>query len=153
LKIRRKIVDRFGFSADQCADAVVRLAQLPHLTHLELPELQDCELLAFTSAAAAAGPLKLQHLDVCGPLSVFALMQLQSVPGLQQLVVHVSNSEDVRGTFTVEAVRAWLVGLAMVPKVCLVVSSAEQRCAFDAARQWATQHKLPLPAVLKVSVV
>ena len=152
LKIRHKAFDRCVARADSCANAVRLLAQLPHLTHLELPELKDCELLAFTSAAATVGPLKLRHLHVCGPLSVFALMQLQSVRGLKELVVHVSDTADVRGTFSVEAVRAWLVGLAMVPKVSLLLSLAEQRGVFDTARQWATQHKLPLPAILRMSV-
>ena len=150
LTICRKAFERA--SAGCCTSVFRRLAMLKHLTHLELPQLKDCELLAFTSAAAGVGPLKLQHLDVCGLLSVSALMQLQSFPGLEDLVVHVSNSELVSGTFTVEAVRAWLVGIAMVPKVCLVVSTAEQRGVFDAARQMATQHKLPLPEILTVSV-
>jgi hypothetical protein len=80
-----------------------------------------------------------------GLLTIHALMQLHFVLGLKELHVHVS---DV--TFAVEAVRMWLIGLAAVPKVYLVLYSAEQQGVFDAARQWAVEMELPLPAVLKV---
>ena len=78
-------------------------------------------------------------------------MQLQSLHGLQELHVHVSTKKSVMDTFTVEAVRMWLVGLAVVPRVYLVLHSAEQQSVVDAARRWAAEMELPLPAVLKVS--
>jgi hypothetical protein len=122
------------------------LAHLQHLTHLQLAPPGDAELVAFTSAAATVSTPQLQCLHVRGQLTIHALMQLHCVRGLKE--VHVQLS-DV--TFTVEAIRMWLVGLAVVPKVCLVLQSAEQQGVFDAAKQWAAEMELPLPAVLKVS--
>jgi hypothetical protein len=46
----------------------------------------------------------------------------------------------------------WLVGLALVPKVCLVLPSAQKQGVIDVARRWAAQLEMPLPAVLKVSI-
>ena len=127
------------------------LAHLQHLTHLELLPPGDAELVAFTSAASAVSTPQLHCLHVRGQLTIHALMQLHCVRRLKELCVHVSNSEVAWGTFSVEAVRMWLVGLAVVPKVCLVLQSAEQQGVFDAAKQWAAEMELPLPAVLKVS--
>jgi hypothetical protein len=59
--------------------ALRSLARLPHLTHLELAPEDDTELLAFTSAAAAVSNPQLRCLHVRGNLTLFALMQLQSV--------------------------------------------------------------------------
>jgi hypothetical protein len=133
--------------------AFASLAQLQHLTHLDLAPSSDAELVAFTTAAAAVSSPQLLYLHVRGELTLFALMQLQSVRGLKELHVHVGDSQGVRDTFTQEAVRMWLVGLAVVPKVFLVLRSAEQQGVFYAASQWAAQLGLPLPAVLKISMV
>lgn len=140
-----------GDDATDSRAAFRSLARLQHLTHLELLAPGDAELLAFTTAAAALRTPQLRCLHVRGDVTVHALMQLQSVRGLEEVCVHVSDSVAAGGTFTVDAVRVWLVGLAAVPKVCLVVRSAEQQGVFDAARQWAAEMELPLPAVLKVS--
>jgi hypothetical protein len=129
------------------------LAHLQQLTHLDLAPTSDAELVAFTSAAAAVSTSQLLCLHVygSGATSMHALMQLSSVRGMQQLRVHVIDIESVRGTFTVEAVRMWLIGLAAVPKVCLVVGSVELHGVVDAARQWAAERNMPLPEVLQVS--
>ena len=138
-----------GVNPIERRSALRSLAHLQHLTHLELAPPGDAELVAFTSAAAALGSHRLRCLHVFGAPSVHALMQ--SLHGLQELHVHVSAKKSVMDTFTVEAVRMWLVGLAVVPRVYLVLHSAEQQSVVDAARQWATEMELPLPAVLKVS--
>jgi hypothetical protein len=139
-------------SAERLA-AFASLAHLQHATHLDLAPACDAELVAFTSAAAAVSTPHLRRLHVRGPLTLFALMQLPSVRGLRELLVHVTSRQDKSDTFTLEAVRLWLVGLAVVPKVYLLLRSAEQRGVFDAAIRWAVEIGLPLPAVLKVSVV
>jgi hypothetical protein len=142
---------REGDDATDSRAAFRSLARLQHLTHLELSSPGDAELLAFKTAAAAVSTPRLRCLHVRGDVTVYALMQLQSVRSLEEVCVHVSDSESAGSTFTVEAVRVWLVGLAAVPKVYLVVTSAEVQIVVNAARQWATEMELPLPAVLKVS--
>jgi hypothetical protein len=128
------------------------MARMKHLTHLDLAPENDTELLAFTSAAAAVRNPQLRCLHVWGKVTLFALMQLQSVRGLTELLVRVSDSQAVRESFILEPVRMWLVGLALVPKVCLELPSADQHSVIDVARRWAAQLEMPLPAVLKVSL-
>lgn len=130
--------------------AMKTLAHLQHLTHLELSLRDDAQLMAFTSEAAAVGFTKLHSLSVRGPVSVFALMQLPRVA--KELCLSVHGGYSTSTTFTVEVVRAWLVSLAVVPNVSLVLCTEEQHIVVEAARQWAARLKLPLPAVLKVSV-
>jgi hypothetical protein len=132
-----------------CMSAMKSIAQLQHLTHLELAPADDAQLMAFTGVRAGLGALKLRYLLVRGPLSLFALVQLQSVHGLGELCVHVTEPQS---SFTLEGVRVWLVSLAGVPKVSLVLCSEEQRSVVEAAKQWVAQLELPLPAVLKVTV-
>lgn len=62
------------------------LAQLQHLTHLELAPGNDACLVSFATAAAAVRTPKLRCLHVRGPVTCHALMQLQSVCGLQELL-------------------------------------------------------------------
>jgi hypothetical protein len=128
------------------------MARLQHLTHLDLAPENDTELVAFTSAAAAVSKPQLRCLHVRGKVTLLALMQLQRLCGLEELVVCVNASQAVRDSFTLEPVRMWLVGMALVPKVCVVLPSAEQQGVFDVARRWAAQLEMPLPAVLKIYV-
>jgi hypothetical protein len=138
---------------DGGVSAVRSLAHLQCLTHLELSVANDAQLVAFMNEATAVGTPQLRFLHVQGNCSLFALMQLQSVcHGLKELNVTFSFHPMARDSFSVEAVRAWLVSLAAVPKVSLVLCLEQQHNVVDAARQWAGQHKLPLPAVLKVTV-
>jgi hypothetical protein len=127
------------------------LAHLQHLTHLELAPLNDDELVAFTSAAAAVITPRLSCLQVQGELTLHALMQLQSVCVLRELHAHVSGKVSVWPTFTVGAVCMWLVGLVLVPKVYLVVRMPALPEVVEATRRWASEGNMPLPAVLKVS--
>lgn len=120
------------------------------MTHLELQELTDLELVAFTSAAAANSSLRLRNLLVGGTLNLHALMQLLTLRTLQELTVHLIPSAD--SSFVTQDVGFWLVGLAVVPRLSVVVPSEWQRRVMEAARQWAVQHGLPLPAVLQVSL-
>jgi hypothetical protein len=116
---------------------------------LELSFEDDAQLMAFTSEAAAVGAPQLRYLHVQGKCSLSALMQLQGLCcGMQELFVIMAKD-----SFSVEAVRSWLVSLAVVPKVSLVLRLEEQRTVVDAARKRVSLHKLPLPAVLKVTVV
>lgn len=88
--------------------------------------------MAFTSEAAAAGTPRLRYLRLQGDVSMFALMQLPSVRGVGELVVDFKASLAIRDTFSADAVRAWLVGLAVVPKVSLLLHSEEQQvCALQ----------------------
>jgi hypothetical protein len=145
-------IDYETSSDDASGVSVFRsLAQLQHLTHLELAPGNDACLVAFATAAAAVHAPKLRCLHVHGPLTFYALMQLQSVRGLQTLTVHMSAENVVRDGFTVEAVRMFLVSSAAVPKVCLVLCALEQLGVVEAAKQWAGQMELPLPAVVQVS--
>jgi hypothetical protein len=132
-----------------CVLAMKSLAKLQQLTHLELSPGNDARLMAFTGVRAALGAMKLRYLFVRGPLSLFALGTLQGVHGLDELCVRVTEPHL---SFTVEGVRAWLVSLAVVPKVSLVLCSEEQHSLVEDARQWATQLELPLPALLTVTV-
>jgi hypothetical protein len=113
-------------SAGQCS-AFRSLAHLQHLTHLELALPGDAALVAFTSAVAAVSIPRLRCLHVRGELIVPGLMQLQSVRGLTELVVYVGEMDHVEDSFSSrKLVSMWLVGLAVVPKVSMVVRSAEQ---------------------------
>jgi hypothetical protein len=145
--------DTYGGDVGERLSAFRSFTRLQHLTHLDLAPEGDAELVAFTSAAAAVSNPQLWCLQIPAGLTFFALMQLQSVHVLNELVVHIGGSQDVRDTFTLEAVRMWLVGLAVVPKLCLVVHSQTQRGGIDAATRWAAQLELPLPTILKVSGV
>jgi hypothetical protein len=137
-----------------CVSAMRSLAHLQHLTHLELSMANDAELLAFTSEAAAVGTLpQLRYLRVQGTCSMFALLQLQSMRGVVELVVDVQDSSAIHYSFSADAVRAWLVGLAVVPNVSLLLHAEKQQILVEAARQWATALGLPLPACLRVSHV
>jgi hypothetical protein len=129
--------------------AMKSLANLQHLTRLELAPRTDAELTGFLSAAAAASALRLRYLSIRGPHSVFGLMQLLTLRGLQEVSVHVTSS---RVDFPVEGVNALLVGLATVPKVSLRLCSEGQRARAMAVRGWA-RTELPLPAVLHISMV
>jgi hypothetical protein len=137
-------------SATARMSAIKSLAHLPHLTHLELLTAHDAELMAFTSEAAAVGALQLRCLHVHGPMSVFALLQLSSVHGLNEL--HVKLSDLDCESFIEGSVRSWLVSLAVIPKVSLVLFTQQQRSVVEASREWAAQWELPLPALLKISV-
>lgn len=59
---------------DDCVSALQSLANLQHLTHLQLNLHEDINLMAFTSAAASASNLQMRYLSVCGALSVSGLM-------------------------------------------------------------------------------
>lgn len=136
-----------------CTSAMKSLAHLQHLTHLELSPINEAQLLAFTGEAATVSTLNLRYLHVQGPLTVFALMQLQSVRGLQELSLRCEGGlKVVRDCFTEAAVRAWLVGLAVVPKVSIVLCSEKQHRVVEAVRQQVVQWDLHLPALLKVTV-
>ena len=133
-----------------CISAMQNLANLQHLTHLELAPRKDADLMAFVGAAAAASTLQLRYLSIRGPHSVFGLMQVPSVRGVQELTVHLTSSKV---EFVFKGVSTWLVGLAVVPKVSLLLCSQEQLDVVDDARRWAVRIGLPLPAVFNVSVV
>jgi hypothetical protein len=135
-------------SVSACMLAIKSLAHLQHLTYLELSTIHDAELMAFTSEAAAIGALQLRCLHVHGPVSVFSLLQLSNVHGLNELHVRLGYCDG----FIEGCVRSWLVSLAVVPKVFLVLCTDQQRSVVEAARHWAAQLELPLPAVLKVVV-
>jgi hypothetical protein len=133
-----------------CISAMQNLANLQHLTHLELAPRKDAELMAFVGAAAAASTLQLRYLSIRGPHSVFGLMQVPSVRGVQELTVHLTSSKV---EFVFKGVSTWLVGLVVVPKVSLLLCSQEQLDVVDDARRWAVRIGLPLPDVFNVSVV
>lgn len=134
--------------------AFASLAKLQHLTHLELSAVNDAEFMAFTSAAAAANTLQLQYLRMHAPYGMLTLVTLMKVRGVQELRLDVSTNRCwvVGGSIPADAARGLLVGLAHVPKVSLVLCTEQQRSVVEAARQWAADMGLPLPAVLKVSV-
>jgi hypothetical protein len=132
-----------------CMSAMKHLAKLQHLTHLELAPRTAFGLMGYLSAAAAVGTPRLCYLGVKGPLSGFGLMQLLSMHGLQELSVHLTSGD---AKLTVEGVGAWLVGLAVVPRVSLLLCSQEQVDVVGSSRQWAAQADLPVPPVLKVSL-
>jgi hypothetical protein len=138
-------------SDSACVSAMKSLAHLQRMTHLELSVANDAELMAFTSEAAVVGTPQLRYVRVQRVFSLFALMQLSSMPGVGELVLDVQDSLAIRDSFSADAVRAWLVGLAVVPKVTLLLHSEKQQVSVDAAMQWATEVGLPLPACLKVS--
>jgi hypothetical protein len=133
--------------------AFASLAKLQHLAHLELSALNDAELMAFTNAAAASTQ-QLQYLHVIAPPAMLSLLQLLKVRGLRELSLHVRHDDsmfsDSHTSF--DDVRGVLVGLAHVPKVSLVLCTEQQRNVVVAARKWAADLGLPMPAVLKVSV-
>jgi hypothetical protein len=146
-------VDYVTSSNDASGVSVFKsLAQLQHLTHLDLAPGNDACFVAFATAAAAVHTPKLRCLHVHGPLTFYALMQLQGVHGLQELTVHMSAKKGGKGSFSAKAVRMLLVSLAAVPKVCLVLCAQEQMGVVAAARQWAARMELPMPAVVKVSL-
>jgi hypothetical protein len=130
------------------------LANFKHLIHLELPSCEHADFAAFVSAAAAAGAHapKLQFLHMHGPVGGMELMQLPqlvSVCCVRELsvVVHFSKEQCPA------AIGLWLVGLAVVPKVLVVVRVKEQQEMLDNAMLWAAKNGLPLPASLRVAVV
>ena len=132
--------------------AMKSLANLQHLTHLELAPRSDAELTAFLSAAAAVSTMRLRFLSVRGPHSAFGLMQLLTLRGPQEVSVQLTNS---RVDFPLEGVNALLVGLATVPKVSLRLCSEEQLARANVVRCWARplSYGYPLPAVLHISKV
>jgi hypothetical protein len=145
---------RMAGGPDGGVPAMRSLVHLKCLTHLELSVDNDAQLMAFISEAAAVGTPQLRFLHVQGRCSLFALMQLQGVcHGLQELSVILSFHPMARDSFSAEAVRSWLVSLAAVPKVSLALCLDEQRSVVEAGKHWAAQHKLPLPPVLKVTVL
>jgi hypothetical protein len=117
------------------------------------------QLSAFISAYVKGGCLQLQSLQVNEdfdmyppqPLTLFDLwsLQLLGLRGLKELSVRFTSCD---ASFTVQAVSAWLVGLAVVPKVSLALCSEEQLDAVEAAEEFATLSELPLPATLDVYV-
>ena len=138
-----------GCSSTEGMLAMKSLANLQHLTHLELAPRTDAELTAFLSAAAAVSTLQLRYLSIRGPHSVFALMQLLTLRGLQEVSVHLTSSKV---DFPVEGVDALLVGLAAVSKVSLRLCSEGQLARASAVQRLA-QIGLPLPAVLDISML
>jgi hypothetical protein len=83
-------------------------------------------------------------------MSVFALLQLLNVHGLNEL--HVKLSDGDCESFIEGSVRSWLVSFARILKVSLVLCTEQQRSVVEAAAEWAAQWELPLPVSLKVSV-
>lgn len=140
-------------SADYIS-AFASLAKLQHLTHLELSALNDVELMAFNGAAAAANTVQLRYLRVFARKAMLPLSHLLNVRGVKELCLHVSHDKAwvVGRMIPYDDVRGLRVGLAHVPKVSLVLCTEVQRSVVVAARQWAADMGLPLPAVLKVSV-
>jgi hypothetical protein len=138
--------------------AFTALATFKHLTHLELPPCDGVNFAAFVSAAAAAGALgapKLHYLHMHRPqggMGIQQLPQLATVCGVSELKLVVS-SISVEVFPSPESVGLWLVGLAVVPKVSLVVQVDEHRTIVDGAKLWAAERGLPLPALLRVLVV
>jgi hypothetical protein len=138
--------------------ALSALARLPHLTHLAFIA-SGVQLSAFISAYVKGGCLQLQSLRVCEdfdmcppqPLTVFDLwsLQLLGLRGLTELSVRFTSCD---ASFTVQAVSAWLVGLAVVPQVSLWLCSDRQLDVVEAAEEFATSSGLPLPATLDVYV-
>jgi hypothetical protein len=157
--------DQPNFTGDDATRALAyrSLATFKHLTHLEVPSCDAEDFAVFVSAAAAAGGAapKLHYLHVHGPVQITELMQLPqlvSVCGVRELSVVVDIDSKVvfppplDDASALRAVGLWLVGLAVVPKVSLKGHLDEHRSLIEAAKLWATQRGLPLPASLRVSV-
>jgi hypothetical protein len=132
------------------------LAQMQHLTHLELMPSTDADLVAFTTAAAAVKTPKLRCLHVHGEFPAYALMQLHSVRGLEELFVHVSSTKSfaITTSFNAGSIRMLLVALAEVRKVCLVLPRSRPGLQRDVevAQQWAARLGLPMPAIVRTSL-
>jgi hypothetical protein len=141
-----------GFSESERVSVFRSIAQMPHLTHLEMSNPSDTELVGFTLAAAAVSAPKLRCLHLHGHLSAMSLVQLQSMHGLEMLTIHMSHNRNVMDTFHTEVVNLLLVGLAVLPKVCLVLPWQTPHGSVASVRQWAARLGLPLPAILHVFV-
>ena len=132
------------------------LAQMQHLTHLELAPSTDADLVAFTTAAAVVKTPKLRCLHVHGEFPAYVLMQLHNVCGLEELVVHVSSTKSfaITTSFNAGSIRMLLVALAAVPRVHLVLPRSLKGLQRDveAAQQWAARSGLPMPAIVKTSL-
>jgi hypothetical protein len=139
-----------GFSEVESASVYRSIAQMQHLTHLELLFRDGTELLAFTLAGANVRTPQLRCLHVHGHLTPLCLVQLQRLHGLEELTVHVSHIERIMDTFHTEPFMQLLVAFAAVHKVCLVLPLQKQRDMVAAARQQAARLGLPVPAVVVV---
>ena len=123
-----------------CMAAMRSLANLQHLTHLELAPRTDFGLMGYLSAAAAVGTPRLRYLGVKGPLSGFGLMQLLSMHGLEELSVHLTT------VMPSSRLKVWVRGLwawQWLPKVSLLLCSQEQVDVVGSARQWAAHADCP----------
>jgi hypothetical protein len=144
-------------SSDVLTSAFRSLVSFKHLAHLQLPECGQAALAAVVSAAAAAGAgaPKLQYLHIHGLWGLLDLMQLPqlvSVCCVKELSVVLKEPPGSTRPAIVD-VGLWLVGLSTVPKVSLAVGTDGMRVLVQAAKLWASDSCLPLPALLRVSVV
>jgi hypothetical protein len=148
---------RAGASEVETASVYRSIAQMQHLTHLEVSFRSGTELLAFTLAAATVRTPKLRRLHVHGRLTLLSLVQLQHIRGLDELTLHLDHDMMALNPDLAEALNLLLMGLAMIPKVCLVLQETGdpqemQQEMVEAARQQAACLGLPKPAVVQVSV-
>jgi hypothetical protein len=92
------------------------LAQMQHLTHIELAFPSDTLLVAFSVAAAAVSTPKLRILHVHGNVTAVSLVQLQRMRELEELTVHMHHGADVMNTCSAEAIGLLLVGFATIQR-------------------------------------